>query len=61
MNNTILFVDIAEKEYSDADDDSFCVISSDMASQSCIYLFARADREKEEWYEAVNPMRFCCI
>ncbi|XP_034249230.1 testis-expressed protein 2-like isoform X2 [Thrips palmi] len=42
--------DPTEKDISDIDDESFCVISSDMTSQNCLYLFARADREKEEWY-----------
>lgn len=44
-----LISDFVEKEATDVDEDSFFVINSDMASQNCVYLFARADREKEEW------------
>lgn len=46
----VLFAEFTEKDVSDIDDESFCVISSDITSQNCLYLFARADREKEEWY-----------
>ncbi|XP_026281870.2 testis-expressed protein 2 isoform X1 [Frankliniella occidentalis] len=45
-----VYKDYSEKDASDVDDDSFCVINTEMASQTSIYLFARADREKEEWY-----------
>lgn len=45
-----VYKDCSERDASDLEDDSFCVINSDLTAQSCIYLFARADREKEEWY-----------
>ncbi|KAK3928515.1 Testis-expressed protein 2 [Frankliniella fusca] len=60
-----VFKDYLEKDTSDVDDDSFCVISTEMASQNCICLFARADREKEEWYrrfaEAVRENEVHCL
>ena len=49
--------DLSGAEAEAEDDESFSMINSD--SSNCLCLFARADREKEEWYrrfaEAVRP------
>nr|CAD7396238.1 unnamed protein product [Timema cristinae] len=34
----------------DEDDDTFCHIDKTALEETCIYLFSRTDREKEEWY-----------
>ncbi|KAJ9574852.1 hypothetical protein L9F63_007977, partial [Diploptera punctata] len=34
----------------ESDDDTFCHIDKPEAMETCLYLFARTDREKEDWY-----------
>jgi hypothetical protein len=33
----------------ESDDDTFCHIDKSEVMEDCLYLFARTDREKEDW------------
>ncbi|XP_023714562.1 testis-expressed protein 2 isoform X3 [Cryptotermes secundus] len=42
--------DISDMPADESDDETFCHIDKYEVMEDCLYLFARTDREKEDWY-----------
>lgn len=38
-----------EGQDENSEDDAFCVVTSSMVEQNQLFLFARTDREKDDW------------
>jgi hypothetical protein len=41
--------DISDVPAEESDDETFCHIDKYEVMEDCLYLFARTDREKEDW------------
>jgi hypothetical protein len=42
-------IDTSDMPAEESDDETFCHIDKFEAMEDCLYLFARTDREKEDW------------